>query len=101
MGVSLSKLIQDTMSLMGEVIHQVNHPPTCTSIYHSLGALKVLWFTNLSWHTEGLITKLIVKFQNTQVTYSSPEIALQVSHTPAICPARAANVATHALTMSS
>ena len=60
----------------------------------------MLWFTNLLWHTEGLVTKLIVKFHNTQVAYSSPEIAMQVSHMPTICPARAANVATHALTMS-
>ena len=29
------------MSLTGDVIHQVIHPPICTSIYHSQGALKV------------------------------------------------------------
>ena len=86
------------MSLMGDVIHQVNHPPPCTSIYHTQGALKMFWFTNLSWHIAGLVTKLIVKFQNAQVAYSSPEIAMQVSHMPAISPAREANVATHALT---
>ena len=76
MGVSLSKLIQDIMSLMGDVIHQVNQSPTCTSIYHSLGgggggggrggegggrggrvrggggfeSVFACWFTNLSWH---------------------------------------------------
>ena len=83
---------------MGEIIHQVNHPPTCTSIYHSQGALKVFWFTNLSWHIAGFVTKLIVKFQNAQVAYSSPKIAMQVSHMPAISPARDANVATHAWT---
>ena len=79
------------MSLMGEVIHQVNHPPTCTSIYHSQGTLKVFWFTNLSWHIAGFVTKLIVKFQNAQVAYSSPKIAMQVSHMPA----RDGNVATY------
>jgi len=81
---------------MGEVIHQVNYPPT--SIYHSQGALRVFWFTNLSWHRAGFVTKLIVKFRNAQVAYSSPEIAMQVSHMPAISPARTANVATHAWT---
>ena len=86
------------MSLMGEVIHQVNHPPTCISIYHSQGALKVFWFTNLSWHITGFVTKLIVKFRNAQVAYSSPEIAMQVSHMPAISPARTTNIATHAWT---
>ena len=25
------------MSLMSDVTHQVNHPPTCTSIHHSRG----------------------------------------------------------------
>ena len=53
---------EQATSLMGEVIHQVNHPPTCISIYHSKGALKVFWFTNLSWHIIGFVTKLIVKF---------------------------------------
>ena len=51
-GATLSKLIEDIMSLMGDVIHQVNCPPTCTCIYHSQGALKAslfaCWFTNLS-----------------------------------------------------
>ena len=79
MGASLSKLIQDIMSLIGDVIHQVNHPPTCTSIYHSQEALKAsvfaCWFTNLSWHIAGFVTKLIAKFQNAQVANSSPEIA--------------------------
>ena len=84
------------MSLLGEGIHQVNHPPTCTSFYHSQGALKVFWFTNLSWYIAGFVTKLIAKFQNAQVAYSSPKIAMQVSHMPAISPAREANVATHA-----
>ena len=54
------------------------------------------WFTNLSWHIAGFVT--IAKFQNTQVAQSSPEIAMQVSHMPAISPARAANVTTHAWT---
>ena len=58
------------MSLISR-IHQVNHPPTCTSIYHSWGALKVFWFTNLSWHIAGFVTKLIVKLQNAQVAYCS------------------------------
>ena len=86
------------MSLMGEVIHQVNHPPTCTSIYHSQETLKVFWFTNLSWHIAGFVTKLIVKFQNAQVAYSSPKIAMQVSNMPDISPARDGNVAIHAWT---
>ena len=30
-GASLSKLIQDIMSLMGDVTHQINQSPTCTS----------------------------------------------------------------------
>ena len=64
------------MSLMGEVIHQVNHPPPCTSIYHAQGALKVFWFANLSWHVAGFVTQLIVKFQNAQVAYSLPKIAM-------------------------
>ena len=38
---------EQAVSLMGEVMHQVNHPPTCISIYHSQGALKVFWFTNI------------------------------------------------------
>ena len=68
------------MLLIGDVIHQVtDHPPTCTSIYHSQGALKAslfaCWFTNLSWHIVGFVTKLIAKFQNAQVANSSPEIA--------------------------
>ena len=29
------------------VIHQVNHPPTCTSIYHSQGTLKVFLLAGL------------------------------------------------------
>ena len=77
------------MSLMGAVIHQVNHPPTCTSIYHSQGALKCSGL--LICHgmiIAGFVTKLIVKFQNAQVAYS---LAMQVSHMPAISPAREAN----------
>ena len=82
------------MSLMGEASSQSSsymhiHLP-CT------GGSKVFWFTNLSWHIAGFVTKLIVKFQNAQVVYSSPKIAMQVSHMPAISPARDANVATHA-----
>ena len=46
----------------------------------------------------GFATKLIAKFQNAQVANSSPETSSQVSHMPAISPARAANVATHACT---
>ena len=46
-GASLSKLIQDIMSLMSDAIHQVNHPPMCTSIYHSQGALKVFLLAGL------------------------------------------------------
>ena len=65
------------MSLMGDVIHQDNHPPTCMSIYHLQGALKV--FSGLLvcgiWHIAGYVTKLIAKFQNAQVANSSPEIA--------------------------
>ena len=38
------------MSLTSDVTHEVNHPPTCTSIYHSQGALKVFFCINLS-HT--------------------------------------------------
>ena len=64
------------MSLMDDVIHQVNHPPTCTSIYHSQGALKVFLLAGLLicgiWHIAGYVTKLIAKFQ---VANSSPEIA--------------------------
>ena len=56
--------IQDT-SLMGEVIHQVNHPPTCTSIYHSQVTLRVFWFTNLSWHIAGFVTKLYSQISKT------------------------------------
>ena len=67
------------MSLIGDVIHQVNHPPTCTSIYHSQGALKAsgfaYWFTNLSYYIAGFVTKLIAKFQNAQVANSSLELA--------------------------
>ena len=67
------------MSLMGDVIHQVNHPPSCTSIYHSQGALKVFLLAGLLicgiWHIAGYVTKLIAKFQNAQVANSSPEIA--------------------------
>ena len=89
------------MSLIGDVIHEVNHPPTCTSIYHSQGALKAsvfaCWFTNLSWHIAGFVTKLIAKFQNAQVANSSPEISKYHIMT-AISSARAANVATHACT---
>ena len=63
------------MSLIGDVMYQVSHPPTCTSIYHSQGALKAsgfaCWFTNLS----GFVTKLIAKFQNDQVANFSPEVA--------------------------
>ena len=58
----------------------------------------MFWFTYLSWHIAGFVTKLIVKFQNAQVAYSSPDIAMQVSHMPAISPAREANVATPAWT---
>ena len=77
-GVSLSKMIQDIMSLMNDVIHQVNHPPTRTSIYHLQGALKVFLLAGLLicgiWHI-AYVTKLIAKFQNTQVANFSPEIA--------------------------
>ena len=54
---------QADTGLMSAVIHQVNHPPTCTSIHHSQEDLKV-WFTNLSWHIAGSVT--IAKFQNAQ-----------------------------------
>ena len=78
MGVNLSKLIQDIMSLMGDITHQVNYPPTCTSIYHSQGALKVFFLAGLLicgiWHITGCVTKLIAKFQNAQVANSSPKI---------------------------
>ena len=60
------------MSLIGDVIHQVNHPPTCTSIYHSQ---EVFWFSNLSWHMAGSVTKLIAKFQNAQVAIVIPHPA--------------------------
>ena len=93
MGASLSKLIQDIMSLMSDVILLHAHPFTITQ-----GAFKLFfacWFTNLSWYIAGTIAK----FQNAQVAKSSPEISSQVSHMPAISPARAAiNVATHAWT---
>ena len=45
MGASLSKLIQDITSLMNDII--VNHSPTCTSIYHSQGALTVFLLAGL------------------------------------------------------
>ena len=35
------------MSLMSDVRHQVNHPPTCTSIYNSQGALQVFLLVGL------------------------------------------------------
>ena len=58
----------------------------------------MFWFTNLSRHIAGFVTKLIVKFQNAQVAFSSPKIAMQVSHMPAISSARNGNVAIHAWT---
>ena len=71
MGVSLGKLIQDIMSLIGDVIQSSSYMHT-----HSQEALKASvfarWFTNLSWHIAGFVTKLIAKFQNAN---SSPEIA--------------------------
>ena len=94
-GASLSKLIQENYVTDGwsnTIILLHAHPFT---IYR--GALKVFW---LSWHTAGFVTKFIVKFQNTQVAYSSPEIAMQVSHMPAISPARAANDEFLSLTVS-
>ena len=74
MGASLSKLIQDIMSPMSDVIHQVNHPPTCT-FTGGFESVFDCWFTILSWRIGGFVT--IVKFQNTQVAKikSSPEIA--------------------------
>ena len=88
------------MSLMSDVIH-----PFMSSNMHihlpstgGFDSVFACWFTNLSWHIAGFVTKLIAKFQNTQVANSSPKISNQVSHMPAISPARAANVATHAWT---
>ena len=81
---SLSKLIQDIMSLMSDVnnffksIILLHAYP----IYYSQGALKVLLVAGL----HNCLT--IAKFQNAQVAKSSPEIA--------ISPARAANVVTYA-----
>ena len=44
-------------AMMSDVIAtSVNHPPISTFIYHSQGALKVFWFTNLSWHITGFVT---------------------------------------------
>ena len=79
------------MSLMGDVIHQVNHPPTCTSIYHSQEGILLAGLLICGiWHIAGYVTKLIAKFQNPQVANSSPEIA-SITY--------AANVATHALSL--
>ena len=61
----------------------------------SLNRAAHCWFTNLSLHTAGFVT--IAKFQNVQVASPLTQDS-QVSHTPAISPARAANVATHAWT---
>ena len=67
---------QADMSLMGDVIHQVNHPPTCTSIYHSqVGILLAGLLICGIWHIAGYVTMLIAIFQNPQVANSSPEIA--------------------------
>ena len=51
------------MSLLGDVILQVNYPPTYTSIYHLQGALKAFLLAGLLicgiWHIAGYVTKLI------------------------------------------
>ena len=42
-GMHRLKLVSsENNSVFKGLIHQVNHPPTCTSIHHSQGALKVL-----------------------------------------------------------
>ena len=48
-GVSLSKLVhvQDIMSLMSDILHQVNHHSDVYTIYNSQGALKVLLLAGL------------------------------------------------------
>ena len=99
MRASLSKLVQDIMSLMSDVVHQVNHPGLLHA-HHlpfigGFGSVFACWFTNLSWHIAGFVT--IAKFQKAQVAKVLTRDS-QVSHMPAISPARAANVATHAWT---
>ena len=44
MGASLSKLIQDIMSLMSDVIHQVNYPPTCVLAKDAIACGRAFFF---------------------------------------------------------
>ena len=71
------ELIPDNMSLMSDVIHQVNHPGLLHAHPFTGGFQSAFacWFTNLSWHiaTAGFFT--IAKLQNAQVAKFSPEIA--------------------------
>ena len=77
-GASLSKLIQDIVSLMSDVMASSQSSSDMHIHLPFTGGFESVfawWFTNLSRHIAGFVTKLTAKFQNAQVANSSPEIA--------------------------